>query len=173
VDGVVELGKRKEKMNSENGQFLEDGIKRYEEARDTINAFEKEMAKILDQAAKNRKDWRPLNEVKFGRQSFDRGSGQHGYWVGLTIKGKSRRGEKAVIDCGIWWKCAKVQSPIIYANYYFEPKRVMGFAWKNRGSNIRSFSAWQRTFLYLPLRKVADIKESLNSLLSALLKQLA
>ena len=138
-------------MNSENDRFLEEGIKRYEVARDTISAFEKEMAKILDQAAKNRKNWRPLNKVEFGRQSFDRSSGQNGYWVGITIKGKSARGEKVVIDSGLWWKCPEVQFPIIYANYYFEPKRVMGFAWKNRGGKIRSFSAWQRTFLYLSL----------------------
>jgi len=160
-------------MKNENSRFLEEGIKRYEEARDTISAFEKELAKKLDHAAKNRKDWRPLNDVKFGRQSFDRGSGQNGYWIGLTILGKSRRGEKAVIDCGAWWKCAEVGFPILYANYYFEPKRVMGFAWKSESSKICSFSAWRRTFLYLPLRKETDIDESLNQLLNALPKQLA
>ncbi len=158
-------------MNTENNRFLEDGIKRYEEARDTIIAFEQGMEKIVEQAATNRKDWHPLTGVKIGRASANR-SGQYGYWVAIEITGKSPRGEKAVVDCGLWWKWADVPYPFIYANYNKQPKRVADFTWKNKGSNIQSFTKWQRTFLYLPLRKVADIEEGLNSLLKALLKQL-
>jgi len=158
-------------MNIENGRFLEEGIKRYEEARDTIIIFEQEMGNILERAAKNRKDWHPLKGVKIGRAIANR-SNEFGYWIAIEIKGKSPRREKAVIDCGLWWKWVDVPYPFIYANYYKQPKRVASFTWKKKGSNIQSFSKWQRTFLYLPLRKVADIEESLNSLLGALLKQL-
>jgi hypothetical protein len=158
-------------MNTENGRFLEEGIKRYGEARDTVIAFEQEMGKIVEQAAKNRKDWHPLKGVKIGRAIANR-SNEFGYWIAVAITGKSSRGEKAVIDCGLWWKWADVSYPFIYANYYKQPKRVAAFTWKKKGSNIQSFSKWQRTFLYLPLRKAADIEEGLNSLLRALLKQL-
>ena len=160
-------------MNSENSRFLEEGIKHYEEARDTVSAFVKEMGNLLDQIAKNRENWRPLNEAKIGRITFTNRNSKYGYWIAIEITGKSPRGEKAIIDCGLWWKCPKVEKPIIYANYYYEPKRVTDFAWKKRGSEIDSFTEWQRTFLHLPLRKATDIEEGLNSLLTALLKQLA
>jgi hypothetical protein len=160
-------------MKNENGQFLDEGIKRYEEARDTIIAFEQAMGKIVKHAAENRKDWHPLQGAKIGRASASPGS-QYGYWIAIEVSGKSPRGERRVIDCGLWWKWADVPYTFIYASYAFkQPKRVANFAWKNNGNNIQSFSKWQRTFLYLPLRKVADIEKSLNSLLSALLKQLA
>jgi hypothetical protein len=159
-------------MKTKNNRFLDKGIKRYEEARDTISAFEQEMGKILEHATTCRKDWRPLRVVKFGRPSPDRAAGQYGYWIALAVKGKSSRGERVVIDCGLWWKCGKVDAPIIYANYYYEPKRVMGFVWNNINSDIRSFFAWKRTFLYLPLRKREEIEGSLNRILGALLKQL-
>jgi hypothetical protein len=57
-------------------------------------------------------------------------------------------------------------------SYYDAPKHVMGFTWNKKGSDIYSFPEWERTFLYLPLKKPADIGEGLNRLLSALLKQL-
>jgi len=159
-------------MNAENGRFLEEGIKRYVEARDTIIAFEQGMKKIVEQTAKNRNDWHPLKQVKIGRAKASPSS-QFGYWIFIEIKGKSPLGEKTLIECGLLWKWADVPYPLIYASFgYKQPKRVVAFTWKNKGSNIQSFSKWQRTFLYLPLRKVADIEESLNSLLGALLKQL-
>ena len=173
-------------MNSENSRFLEEGIKHYEEARDTVSAFEKywenrpitrgcgwKVFKRWEYIMKNRENWRPLNEAKIGRITFTNRNSKYGYWIAIEITGKSPRGEKAIIDCGLWWKCPKVEKPIIYANYYYEPKRVTDFAWKKRGSEIDSFTEWQRTFLHLPLRKATDIEEGLNSLLTALLKQLA
>jgi hypothetical protein len=161
-------------MKTEYGQFFEEGIRRYEEARDTIIVFEQGLAEIVEQTAKKRKDWRPLKDHKIGHASANR-SDQYGYWIAIEITGKTPQGKRAVIDCGLWWKAEKwagVTYPIIYANYNKQPEWVADFIWKKKNSKIQSFSAWGRTFLYLPLEKVADIEGSLNTSLSALLKQL-
>ena len=172
VDRFAELRERHEKMKFENDRFLEAGIKHYVRARDTIIAFEEGIGNVVKQAVENRKDWHPLKRAKIGKVSASSG-GQYGYWIAIEITGKSPRGENTVVDCGLWWKWEDVPGPFIYASYYKQPKRVSNFTWKSKGKKIQSFSKWQRTFLYLPLRRVADIKKSLNVLLSALLKQLA
>ncbi len=161
-------------MNAENGRFFEEGIKRYEEARDTIVAFEQGLGKIVEQTVRKRKDWHPLKAPKIGRASANR-SDQFGYWIAIEIVGKTPQGERAVIDCGLWWKAEKwagVPCPIIYSNFNKRPKRVAGFFWKRKSSEIKSFSAWGRTFLYLPLKELAGIEEGLNTSLNALLRQL-
>lgn len=159
------------KMKIEDRRFLEEGIKRYEEARDTIIAFEQAMKEVLKQATNNRHDWKPLKGVEIKRPSASPSS-QYGYWIAIEVRGKSPRGENVVLDCGLWWKWHEVGHPFIYTNYYNEPKRVRDFHWDSKGSDIRSFPAWNRTFLYLPLRKPDEIEVSLNRLLDALLKQL-
>jgi hypothetical protein len=158
-------------MREEMDQFLAEGIARYVEARETIAAFEQGVGSIVEQAAKTRNNWRPLRDVEIGRVIINR-SNQSGYWVAIEITGTSPRSERTVVDCGLWWKCGKTEGPIVYVNYFKEPKRVTNFPWREEAGGIQSFSAWQRTFLYLPLQEPAEINTSLNRLWDALLKQL-
>ena len=90
----------------------------------------------------------------------------------MDIEGVSHRSEPVAIDCGVWWNALKNEGPIIYASYTGEPKRVLKFPWIKKDKEIKSFDRWNRTFLYVPGLKSADIGDSLNQLLDELLKQL-
>lgn len=158
-------------MSTDNQNFLLEGIKRYEEACDTITAFEEEMKLRLRDCLGRRTNWAPLKNPKVGRASTPNTSA-YGYWIAAEVLGKSSRGENAVIDCGFWWKSPKVVSPIIYAEFFKQPKAVANFLWDSTKSDIGSFTDWNRTYLYLPLNTPDTIEASLNKLLDALLLQL-
>jgi hypothetical protein len=159
-----------DKTNTEN-RFLEEGIKRYEEARDTIIAFEREMETLLDEVVANRQNWKPLKR-KDTKPASASTSFQFGYWISIEINGKSPRGEGVVLDCGLWWKNGVDDNPLVYASYYHKPKDICNFSWKDKGSDVRHISRWKRAFLYLPFRKPEEIEGSLNRVLDSLLKQL-
>src|ERR1035437_2139049 len=165
----------KEKFKKDNNGFLTAGIMRYEEARDTIVAFESEIGMLIKNGVDARKNWGLLKNFRIG--SARAGSDVGGHWIGFFIKGKSRRNENVVIDLGTWWKAHEgnhllVGHPIVYVSFYHQPETVCNFVWSDKGTDISSFIAWNRTFLHLPLRKPEDIESSLNRLLDALLKRL-
>jgi hypothetical protein len=160
-------------MKTQNRPFLDEGIEHYTDACRTIGAFQRMMGDVLDNACRSRANWHPLSAYQFGRIEICPFTSEYGYWICGSINGKSPSDTKAVIDCGFWWDSEHVSEPaIIYAGYYLQPKDVMGFTWDGKSSDIRSFRAWDRTFLYLPLRKLEGIEDSLNCLIDALLKQL-
>ena len=158
-------------MNTDNQKFLLEGIKHYEEARDTITAFEAEMKDLLLACLGRRKNWAPLKNPKVGRANIPN-TNAYGYWIAAEVTGKSPRGDNAVIDCGFWWKSPKIASPIIYAEFFKEPKAAVNFLWDAKKSAIGSFTDWNRTYLHLPLETPDTIEGSLNKLLDALLLQL-
>src|ERR1035437_824443 len=83
LDRVVGFGERKENMNDKTNtenRFLEEGIKRYEEARDTIIALEREMETLLDEVVANRQNWKPLKR-KDTKPASASTSIQFGYWI--------------------------------------------------------------------------------------------
>lgn len=154
--------------------FLQEGLKQYVKAMNTIAAFETQAGLLLKAAVERRqkKRWSPLKGVRFGRPSPGGGSGGDGYWISIAITGKSQRDGEAEIDCGLWWKAPDISEPIIYAEFYYKPKRVMKFSWDGKKKGIRSFEGWGRTFLYLPIPQSLEVEGPLNWLLDALLKQL-
>lgn len=158
-------------MNDTRQPFLDDGLNVYAKARATLTFFEDEIGKLLLAAVERREKWPFLESHKIF-QPKSGGTGPVGYWVAMPIKGLSHRKELFEIDCGVWWNALKNQSPIIYASFTGEPKRVLKFSWINQRQGINSFDRFSRTFLYLPLLKSTDIEDALNQVLDELLKQL-
>lgn len=153
--------------------FLEAGLTQYAKAKSTIAAFEDEVERRLKATVEGRgKRWSPLTSVKCGRPRSGSGSGGEGYWISAYITGKFERHEDAAIDCGLWWNAPNISEPIIYADFYNQPKRVAKFSWDGNKKGVRSFDRCGRTHLYLPIPKSLEVADRLNRLLDALLKQL-
>ena len=160
-------------MNEFMTPFLCEGLSVYAEARATITFFEEEIAKLLMDAVGSRENWPFLESRKISQAKSDKGIGQNGYWVAMDIEGLSpHRKDIVMIDCGVWWNVVKNENPIIYASFTGDPKNGLQFLWPKKEQKIKSFDKWNRTFLYLPGSKSADIGDSLNQLLDELLKQL-
>lgn len=163
-------------MQPEMKSFLEEGLTEYAKAKNTVAAFEDEVQYLLNDAVKGRQNqrWSPLRNVKPGRPTVGGGSGGYGCWISVSITGKSQRYGDAEIDCGLWWDCpdSEISEPIIYAEFYKKPRRVVKFSWDRNKKGIRHFVQSGRTFLYLPIPKSLEIADPLNRLLDALLKQL-
>lgn len=157
-------------MNTDIKPFLQEGIACYGEARSTLVTFEQQMKKMIQDTLHARATWSPLKNHQITSAAV--GGDNDGYWIYAVVKGSSPRREPTEIDCGLWWSSPQGASPIIYANFYFKPERVMAFKWNKKTHGVRSFSAWKRTFLYLPLLAVSDIEPGLNKVLNALLEQL-
>jgi hypothetical protein len=158
-------------MQREMKKFLEAGLTQYAKAKSTIAAFEDEVEDRL-KAAVGKQRWSPLTSVKLGRPIPGGSSGGDGYWISMEITGRSQRHEDAVIDCGLWWNAPDISEPIIYADFFNQPKRVTNFPWDGNKKGIGSFKRWDRTHLYLPIPRSLEIADPLNRLLDALLKQL-
>jgi hypothetical protein len=101
------------------------------------------------------------------------GGGGDGLWIAVAVTGRSPRGEEADIDCGIWWDVLEPNEPVLYASFYDKPKRVLEFTWPDGKQGISSAVRYDRTFLYVPVPKSAEIELPLNRLLDALLPRLA
>lgn len=145
--------------------FLEAGVQKYAEAKDTVAAFERAMGELIEDTVRSRGKWSPLKSERIGRPKPG-GSGG-GYWIAISVTGQSR-GKKKEIDCGLWWKVpqtatVKIAGPIIYAEFYEL------FSWPKPKQGIRSFKLYGNTFLYLALGKPQEIKKELNRLLDVLL----
>lgn len=161
-------------MRRELKPFLEEGLTQYANAKYTIAAFEGEVARLLKAAVegRERRRWSPLKSLLLGRPSPGGGSGGYGYWIAVYVTGKSQHHGDAAIDCGLWWNAPTVSEPIVYAEFYEKPKRVVNFSWDRNKKGIRSFEGSGRTVLYLPVPKSLEVADPLNRLLDALLKQL-
>ena len=165
-------------MRDEMRPFLEEGVRQYVDAKNTVATFEREMGQLLAEAIRSRRQWSPLNDTpRIGRPSPGGGSGGYGYWIWIGINGQTKTYKRVYIECGLWWEVPtttelKIDGPIIYANYDDMPKHIMAFSWRRNTRDIRSFLRGGKTFLYVPLRKPQEIAGSLNRLLDALLKQL-
>ncbi len=159
-------------MQNEMRPFLQEGLRQYVEAKNTVAAFEGAMWEALRKAVDAKKHWSPLVEVPQERRPSIGGGGNDGYWIATTISGRSPRNEETVIDCGFWWTVDKPNEPIIYVSFYHKPIDKMKFEWNGQELDIFSFERYKRTFLCLPLPESLEVQDSLNRLLDALLKQL-
>lgn len=164
-------------MHPEMKSFLEEGLRQYVKAKNTIAAFEVQVADLLEAAVRGREKqrWSPLSSVELGRRaSLGGGSGGDGYWISMYITGKSQRHGDAAIDCGLWWNwnAPNISEPIIYADFFNKPKRVVKFSWDGYRKGVHSFERWGRAHLYLPIPKSLEVAGPLNRLLDALLGQL-
>jgi hypothetical protein len=160
-------------MNNKMKSFLREGARQYADALATVAAFEQQMSELLETAVQNRKQWHPLKGPRISKTQINRKNGESGYWIAIFIEGKSPRGEKAKIDCGLWWCLRGINKPIVYASYYDKPKRVLKFAWRDQRNGIQSHVLdEERTILYLPLKDPTTISFSLKRLLDAILGQL-
>ena len=123
---------------------------------------------------RQKQGWPHLTNVKQGRPSPGGGSGGYGCWISVYISGKSQRHGDAGIDCGLWWDCPEpnISEPIVYAEFWGKPKRLVEFPWDKNKKGIRHFVQSGRTCLYLPIPKSLEIADPLNRLLDALLEQL-
>jgi hypothetical protein len=157
-------------MNDENKRFVKEGMVLYPEARLTLDAFEKEIGKLLRSALQAKKGWDPLTTHKIGSPSA--GGGSYGSWVAAQITGRSPRHREVEIDCGFWWNSPEIEKPIVYASFDEKPKKRI-FPWQNENEGISSFNRWRRTYLYVRVPESVEIEQPLNRVLDALLKQLA
>ena len=165
-------------MRNEMKPFLEEGIQKYIEAKDTVEAFEQAMGQLIVDVLRKRKEWSPLRKCRIGtRANPGGGRGGSGYWIWTWITGQSPKQENTDIDCGLWWNIPRntepiITEPVIYAHFY-EPKRVVSFRWPKQKQGIGSFTDHRgKTYLYVPLRKPEEIERAINKLLDTLLKQL-
>jgi hypothetical protein len=153
--------------------FLEKGVLTYSEAQSTIAVFEAEMEKMVMSVVKGRPNWRPLKPPEIS-EWLPRGSREDGWRVSAWIEGRSSRGQKVAIDCGLWWSAPEVRRSVIYARFYDAPKDARKFKLDEGKHGICSLRLWGSTFLYLPLvAKPLNLKKPLNRLLDELLKRLA
>jgi hypothetical protein len=159
-------------MNDQMKSFLQEGVRSYSEARQTLATFEGEMQRLLAIAVRDRARWSPMKNHRISPPFVGGGRGDYGWWVAVAITGRSPRREDAEIDCGLWWNVPEMREPIIYASFYRKPTRVVNFKWDSGKQGIASFPHVGRTFLYAPVPETLDIGKPLNRLLDALLKQL-
>jgi hypothetical protein len=157
-------------MPDEMKPFLEEGIQRYAEAKDTITAFENAMCQLLRSAIESR-SWSPLKNSEVGRPRPGGTGGKDGYWIATSISGTSPKNEETEIDCGLWWNAPGRSGPIIYTSFYHKPERLVRFQWKG-GQDISSFDGRNRTFLYVPVPNPLAIEGPINTILDALLARL-
>src|ERR1051326_1827766 len=100
-------------METKMNAFLEKGIGLYIEAKNTLRAFETETERMLSGFLQSRKTWSPLKQVKLSDTRFGGGRGEYGWWVSTLIDGRAPRGEKATIDCGVWWSAPEPKDECI------------------------------------------------------------
>jgi len=160
-------------MNDELKPFLNEGLKVYAAAKDTIAHFEEEISSIVSAAVRAREEWFPLKKQP-RIESAEADKNVQTYWISTYISGLSERDGEIKIECGVWWKVPETNDqPIVFANYEKAPERIRGFDLNKKGLNILSFTRDNVTFLYLPVTESAEIVKSLNRVLDVLLKQLA
>lgn len=78
-------------MREEMRSFLEEGVRQYVDAKNTVATFEREMGQLLAEAVQRRRQWSPLNDTpRIGRPSHSGGSGGYGYWIWILITGQTK-----------------------------------------------------------------------------------
>jgi hypothetical protein len=161
-------------MKDEMTTFLDEGVKKYAEARHTIYSFEEEMEKLLAKTVRQRKQWHPLKNIQFLDPDCSEREDTF-FWIAVSVKGKfSRNEEDVVVEGGLWWNmpAPEIEGPVIYTGFESRSKGAKQFDWPTN-ADIQSFTKWQTTYLHLPLKSPETIAKSLNRLLDALLKQLS
>ena len=160
-------------MKDEMKSFLDEGVKKYAEARHTIYSFEEDMGKLLAKTVRNRKQWHPLKNIQFLDPVYSERETTF-FWIAINIRGRFSRNEDVIVEGGLWWNmpAPEIEGPVIYTGFEGRSKGAMKFHWPTN-ADIKSFTKWQTTYLHLPLKSPEIIEKSLNRLLDALLKQLS
>jgi hypothetical protein len=153
--------------------FLRDGVRKYPEAVHAVMAFEREMSRRIDRAVLER-DWAPLKKMDV-KDAFpwddDEGGG---FGIAKWVGGYYGR-VYVDLDFGVWWEAPEQPGPIVYADFYEHPAKLLGFPYPHvspDGSH-RSFLRWDRRFLAVDFPEDHDLGPPLKKLLDLLMVQVS
>lgn len=151
--------------------FLQDGIRRYPEAKATVAFFEDQVKSLLTRTLKARLDWKPLHKKEIKTPTVTR-TGGVGWYFACAITGETVSKKKVHVDCGLWWGSPAGSEGVVYASFYDKPEDLLLFTAPDPAKGISSFAGWDRTFLWLPIPGDFRIDPPLNRLIDILLKEL-
>jgi hypothetical protein len=159
-------------MKPEMKAFLEDGVRLYGDAMDAVTKFEDEILKLLRTAIDARAHWEPMKNRSIKKPVRGGDGGER--WLYTMVEGESERGERAQIECGLWWNARRTTEPIVHAGLWRVEERLerVKFNWVDGTDGIHSFEYDNGTYIYLPARGSIEIEGPVNRLLDAVLKQL-
>lgn len=157
-------------MKPDMKAFLKDGVRLYADAVEAVKTFKTEMAKLFKTAVDSRASWQPLKSHNIEELEWS-GNDVDQHWFYIMITGEAQNGQKAQIECGLWWNAPRPSGPIVYAVLFSGDKRVE-FEWVDGTDGIHSFEFCEGTHIYLPIPDSIEIKEPVNRLLDAILEHL-
>lgn len=156
-------------MPNEETRFLDEGLRRYAEARQIIRGFEEILEARLEKIISEKSDWTAFVKDR-GKKSVkvahaDGGTGDP--TILAIIKGKTADGHKAQIHAGLIWR-AGLEGVQVFARFR-QPKHLVGFEPHTRSRRVKFFKIKDRkTFLYVVLDDVAKLETDLNLVLDEL-----
>lgn len=157
-------------MKPEMKAFLKDGIRLYTDAMETVQMFQAEMQKLLKAAVEARASWQPFKKHSIKKLEWGGDNGDQ-HWLYTTVDGEAERGEKAQIECGLWWNAPGSTQPVVYAGLWKNEERVK-FGWVNGTRGIHSFEYYDGIYLCLPVPNSVEISEPVNRLIDAVSEQI-
>lgn len=127
-------------------QFLREGIDRYEQALDTIAAFETMLGDKLREIAKGYscKSFTPTN----AKIETKPGKGPAGRWIWAGQQGRLRSKGLVWLELGVWWNEGKVA---YYCNFCDDNNHPIEFTYKRKRSGVE-FKMWSKTARLFMLR---------------------
>lgn len=157
-------------MKPEMKAFLEEGLRVYADAKDTVETFEKELERLFGAALEGKPTWtkqRTMDKLALGGT----GDGDQ-FWLCTHLKGQCPLGKEVDVECGLWWNTPKVAEPIIFYTCLWRGEEGIRFKWAGGNDPIRNFDLYDRTHLYLPVPASLEIEGPLDDLFNAILRHL-
>jgi len=167
-------------MNEKLQGFLREGMKKYREAHQTLQFFEKKVESIIRDTLEKKDNWDTFVLAE-RKDAIEISSGDNKIW-GKYIHGIAegsitigRKKHDAKIEVGLCWgRPHRGKSDIIFAGFFEGPKALLNFECKD--PRILSSSWYGKTFLYRELEPDYDLVDNLpkdmNLLLDVLQKQI-
>lgn len=103
---------------SEMEAFLREGLKRYPEARHTVETFEEEIKERLTSLLTGKTDWlnfKPRPDDQPRAVSAKTGNGMDGCWIWAS---RLAHDNDDTLSLGLWWGCPRADDLILYASYW-------------------------------------------------------
>jgi len=164
-------------MNKTHEEFLKEGVGCYIDALATLERFQAEMPRRIEQVLRDRTDWKSFTPSQ-KRTAFDNDTGKgtgYGYWSYALLYGKFKNiKQEVIIEIGVWWEPYKLNLPaIFYAGINTGPESVKKYTPHLSKSRIKYFHCAGKTWLYVEPGAEIDFNQDFNELLDELLKQIS
>jgi hypothetical protein len=146
-------------------QFLSEGLARYEQALETIAAFEAKMKERLQEVLKSYscKSFEPTT-AKLTRGA---GGDADGKWIWAAQQGKLRYKGLVWLELGIWWRSGEVA---YYCNFSDDNNKALDFTYKGQRTDIK-FKLWStkaRLFMLTSKERYDSMNDDLKILMDEL-----